>query len=224
MPSTVLKARGRILLVSLLLTGSAAVLSPRPGTVRLEEPKIAANTPAATTTVVRKDAGAAALPGLDASKLDFMPGLVIPVQGVLATQLRDSFNAKRGARRHEAIDILAPEGTPVLSATAGRVLHLSDNDIGGLMVFATDASEKYIFLYAHLDDYVDDLEAGMPLKRGQVIGYVGTTGNAPSDAPHLHFAIKRAEQGLRWSRGTPIDPRPLLMLPTDNSVAGRASR
>jgi peptidoglycan LD-endopeptidase LytH len=224
MPITVLNARGRILLVALLLTGSAVVLQPSPEAGREDEPATEAISPAATATVVSTDTTTGTLPMLDVPKPDFMSGLVIPVQGVRATQLRDSFNAKRGTRRHEAIDILAPEGTPVLSATAGRVLHLSDNDIGGLMVFATDASEKYIFLYAHLDDYVDDLEAGMPLKRGQVIGYVGTTGNAPSNAPHLHFAIKRAEQGLRWSRGTPIDPRPLLMLPTDNSVTGRASR
>lgn len=215
-------------MVTLLLTGSSVALKYEPGPVQpiVVQPATVKSEP--KTSVVTADttakANAEALPALDVSRLEFMPGMIIPVQGVLATQLRDTFNAKRGTRRHEAIDIMAPEGTPVLSVTAGRVLHLSDNDVGGLMVFATDASEKYIFLYAHLDDYVDDLEAGTPLKRGQVIGYVGTTGNAPSNAPHLHFAIKRAEHGLRWSRGIPIDPRPLLMLPTDSSVLERASR
>jgi murein DD-endopeptidase MepM/ murein hydrolase activator NlpD len=127
----------------------------------------------------------------------------------------------RGERRHDAIDILAPDETPVLSATAGRVLRLSRNGRGGLMVLATDSSERFVLLYAHLDDYADGLEAGMPLVRGQLLGYVGSSGNAKRDTPHLHFAIKRVDGSLRWSRGTAVNPYPLLTQP---APAGRSGR
>lgn len=137
--------------------------------------------------------------------------LVMPVAGVKPAQLFDSFNEKRGSsRRHEAIDIPAPRGTPVLSAAPGRVMRLFSSKDGGLMIYASDATQRFILMYAHLDSYARGLADGATLERGQAIGYVGTTGNAPPDLPHLHFAIARTPNVLRWWTGVPVNPYPLL--------------
>lgn len=136
--------------------------------------------------------------------------LTVPVSGVRAGDLLDTFSEARGTRRHNALDIPAPRGTPVLSAADGRLLKLYDSENGGLMIYAADASERFVLLYAHLDRYAEGLAEGAALRRGQVIGYVGTTGNAPPDVPHLHFGIARTRTVARWWSGTPIDPRPLL--------------
>jgi murein DD-endopeptidase MepM/ murein hydrolase activator NlpD len=137
--------------------------------------------------------------------------LTIPVAGVKAEELLDTFNEARGTRRHEALDIPAPRRTPVLSATDGRLLRLYTSERGGLMIYAADSSERFILMYAHLDGYADGLSDGALLRRGQVIGYVGTTGNAPPNVPHLHFAIARSTNVARWWEGTPVDPLPLLV-------------
>jgi peptidoglycan LD-endopeptidase LytH len=138
--------------------------------------------------------------------------LIIPVAGVKASELQDTFNALRdgGRRKHEALDIMAPRGTPVLSASAGRVLKLHDSVEGGLMVYAADASNRFVLMYGHLDHYADGIREGLPLRQGDVIGYVGTTGNAAEDAPHLHFAIAHPKDVKLWWTGVAIDPRPLL--------------
>ena len=145
--------------------------------------------------------------------------LIIPVPGVQPSELRDTFNELRGggSRKHEALDILAPRGTPVLSASAGRVLKLHNSKDGGLMVYAADASDRFVLLYGHLDHYADGLSDGVPLRQGQLIGYVGTTGNAPANTPHLHFAIAHPKDVKLWWTGDAIDPRPLLQRP----IAGR---
>lgn len=137
--------------------------------------------------------------------------LDVPVQGVTRSQLSDSYSELRGDHMHEAIDILAERGTPVLSAADGRVLKLFDSKAGGLMVYAADPSGRFILLYGHLDRYADGLTDGASLHRGQVIGYVGTTGNAPPGTPHLHFGILRGDPDVSWARGTPVNPYPLLM-------------
>lgn len=137
--------------------------------------------------------------------------LDVPVQGVRRPQLRDTYTESRGTRPHDAIDIPAARGTPVISATDGRVLKLFDSKAGGLMVYATDASERFILLYGHLDRYAPGLSDGMRLARGQVIGYVGTTGNAPIGTPHLHFAILRGRPSVSWWAGSPVNPYPLLV-------------
>lgn len=138
--------------------------------------------------------------------------LLIPVQGIPASALRDSYTEPRGggARSHQAIDIPAPRGTPVLSATDGRVLRKYSSRDGGLMIYAADAGEKFILMYAHLDRYADGLADGLALRKGEIIGYVGTTGNAPPNVPHLHFALARAADVRDWWKGTPINPFPLL--------------
>lgn len=136
--------------------------------------------------------------------------LTIPVAGVKAEELLDTFNEARGERRHEALDIPAPRGTPVLSATDGRVERLFSSERGGLMIYASDSSERFILMYAHLDGYAEGMSDGVAVRRGQVIGYVGTTGNAPPNLPHLHFAIARSRNVSRWWEGTAVDPLPLL--------------
>jgi len=138
--------------------------------------------------------------------------IAMPLQGIDADSLRSSFYASRGGglRRHEALDIMAPRFTPILSAAKGRILKLFTSVAGGLMVYAADSSERFILMYAHLDHYAPGIRDGMRLERGELIGYVGSTGNASATAPHLHFAILRSPDVRRWSKGTAIDPLPVL--------------
>lgn len=136
--------------------------------------------------------------------------LVIPVAGVQRSELRDTYAESRGSRPHDAIDIPAARGTAVVSATDGRLLKLHNSVPGGVMVYAADASDRFILMYGHLDAYAPGLTEGMTLRQGQLLGYVGTTGNAPPETPHLHFAIARGNPSASWSRGTAINPYPLL--------------
>jgi len=132
--------------------------------------------------------------------------LLIPVDGVRPDQLRNSFRSARSRGAHEAIDILAPRGTPVRAVEDGRIVKLSSNRAGGITIYQADASERYLYYYAHLDRYAPDLAEGQRVRRGEVIGLVGSTGNASADAPHLHFAIHRIDpSGKRWP-GTAINP------------------
>ena len=133
--------------------------------------------------------------------------LLLPVAGMDASAIRDTFRDKRGTSRvHHAIDIVAPRGTPVLSADSGQIIKIYQSKAGGLMVYATDTSRRFIYYYAHLDRYHTDLAEGKAIARGDTLGYVGTTGNAPPDYPHLHFAILRSRDVSKWSRGLPVNP------------------
>jgi peptidoglycan LD-endopeptidase LytH len=138
--------------------------------------------------------------------------IAMPLDGVNPASLRSNFDERRGGgtRRHEALDLMAPRRTPIRSAAKGRVLKLFTSVAGGLMVYAADSSERFVLMYAHLDGYAPGLRDGSALARGQVIGYVGSTGNAVASAPHLHFAIARSADVRRWSKGRPIDPVPVL--------------
>jgi murein DD-endopeptidase MepM/ murein hydrolase activator NlpD len=137
--------------------------------------------------------------------------LQLPVSGIRPEQLEDSFDTPRdGTRRHRAIDILAPRGTPVLAADDGRVLRVSWNSAGGNTVYATDVEGRIVYYYAHLDHYRESLAAGMPLTKGDTIGFVGTTGNAPNDIPHLHFQIMRMPHDGKYWNGEPINPFGIL--------------
>ncbi len=136
--------------------------------------------------------------------------VVIPVSGITAADLKDSFSEWRRSHRHHAIDILAPRGTPVLAAVDGKVRKLFTSKDGGLTIYETDPAESTIYYYAHLDRYAQTLAEGMTLRRGEVIGYVGTTGNAPPGTPHLHFAIAVLPSTKEWWKGEAIDPYPIL--------------
>lgn len=137
--------------------------------------------------------------------------LLIPVAGISASQLNDTFNEARGTERsHEALDILAPKGTQVLAVADGKIAKLFDSKPGGLTVYQFDTSEKFAYYYAHLDHYAAGIREGMVLKRGDLVGYVGTTGNADPATPHLHFAIFELGPEKQWWKGTPINPYLLL--------------
>lgn len=137
--------------------------------------------------------------------------LLVPVSGVAASSLHDTYGELRGgARQHEALDILAARGTPVLAAANGRVLKLFTSKAGGRMVYAADSTERFILMYAHLDAYAPGLAEGQSLAQGQQIGTVGTSGNAPPGTPHLHFAIARSADVKQWWKGSPVNPFPLL--------------
>jgi murein DD-endopeptidase MepM/ murein hydrolase activator NlpD len=138
-------------------------------------------------------------------------GLLVPVKGVVASQIPDTYDAPRdGARVHYAQDILAKRGTPVLAADDGTILHVGTNALGGIVVWAADPSRRLAFYYAHLDHYAKGLHDGQQISRGDVIGYVGTSGNAPKDTPHLHFQVVRIVSGKRYSDGPPINPLPFF--------------
>ena len=137
--------------------------------------------------------------------------LTVPVQGVDHDKLVRSYHDSRsGQREHEAIDILAPMNTPVVAVEDGTVAKLFNSKAGGLTVYQFDPSQHYSYYYAHLDHYADGLKEGDQLKRGQILGYVGVSGNAPKNTPHLHFAVYRLTAERRWWEGTPIDPFDLL--------------
>jgi murein DD-endopeptidase MepM/ murein hydrolase activator NlpD len=140
-------------------------------------------------------------------------GLAIPVAGVNGNQLVDTFTQARagGARVHDAIDIMAPNGTPVVTAAPGMVekLYYSDGG-GGVSAYIRSDDKRWIYYYAHLDSYSPGLAEGQRLPRGALVGFVGSTGNASPDGPHLHFAIHRMGSGEDWHEGTPVNPYPLL--------------
>jgi peptidoglycan LD-endopeptidase LytH len=150
--------------------------------------------------------------------------LVIPVVGVKASDLRDSFTAHRTGHDHRAIDILTPRGTPVVAAVDGNVRKLFTSADGGITIYETDPANTMIYYYAHLDHYADGLREGLPLRRGDVIGYVGTTGNAPRNTPHLHFAIVVLPPTKEWWKGDPIDPYPILKEHGVTVEVGRGSQ
>ena len=153
-------------------------------------------------------AGAAAgQPGAPAD-LPPVPSLRIPVAGVTRADLRDTFDDPRTRHRHEAIDIAAPLGTPVHAVDDGTLVKLFSSIRGGLTIYQFDRSGRFSYYYAHLDRYADGVREGMALRRGDVIGYVGTTGNAPKNAPHLHFAVFRLGPERQWWKGEPVNPFP----------------
>lgn len=151
-------------------------------------------------------------PGADPSSLPAGAGkLLVPVEGIKAAQLTDTFDQPRGTERHhEALDIMAPTGTKVLAVADGKVAKLFNSKPGGLTVYQFDPSEKYAYYYAHLDRYAEGIKEGASVKRGELIGYVGATGNANPAAPHLHFAVVELTAEKQWWKGTPVNPYPLL--------------
>jgi murein DD-endopeptidase MepM/ murein hydrolase activator NlpD len=140
-------------------------------------------------------------------------GLVIPVVGIGAAQLADTYTQSRGggSRVHNAIDIMAPRGTPVVSASDGSVekLYFSRGG-GGITAYVRSPDARWLHYYAHLDSYAPGLREGQRIRRGDPIGTVGISGNASPSGPHLHYAIYRMSPGERWWQGAPINPYPQL--------------
>lgn len=136
--------------------------------------------------------------------------LLVPVEGVQSDALVRSFSDARGGRRHEAIDIMAARNTPVKAVEGGSIARLFFSKAGGITVYQFDPTGQYCYYYAHLERYADGLAEGQVVRKGQVLGYVGVSGNAPKDTPHLHFAVFRLTDAKRWWEGTPIDPYDVL--------------
>lgn len=185
-------------------------VAPTPETAPIITPPPAPIAPTPSPTAPPPPAGFGAVSEADLISLK-IKNLLIPVAGVSASQLRDSFDDGRSeGRQHQALDIMASQGTPVLAAADGPVAKLFQSDKGGITLYQLDSSGLYYFYYAHLLRYADSIAEGKQLKRGDVIGYVGDTGNAGPGNFHLHFAISKPSQPGKWSGGEPINPYPLL--------------
>lgn len=186
--------------------------SPEPASPAQDAPPAAttAEAPDAAPVVVEPVAPAAST--LEAEPLQAHPGgLAIPVSGMAPNQLIDSFNDPRGANGiHEAIDIMATLQTPVVAVADGKVMKLFDSVPGGHTLYQFDASEKFAYYYAHLDGYAPGIVEGQKLKRGDLLGYVGVSGNANPLTPHLHFAVFALGPEKRWWQGHAINPFPLF--------------
>ena len=157
-----------------------------------------------SVTALPADAGVSSAPGPSGK-------LMVPVEGMSLASIKDNFDQPRGAERHhEALDIMAPKGTKVLATGDGKIVKLFTSKPGGLTVYQFDPTEKYAYYYAHLDRYAEGMKEGAELKRGDLIGYVGSTGNADPNAPHLHFAVFELTPEKQWWKGTPVNPYPLL--------------
>lgn len=156
----------------------------------------------------RRTAGEPEAPALAGGSLEF------PVLALSRVRLQDSFRDPRanGERTHHAIDIMAPRHTPVRAVADGVIARATSGGAGGLALYEVDSTGGYCFYYAHLGAYAPGVEAGRQVRRGEVIGYVGSSGNAPESAPHLHFAIFRLRDRHRPWDGWAINPYPLLKL------------
>jgi len=195
-----------------IAAGTAPAEQPPPGRLprTADEPAAAVEPPAATAAPTRP---AIPLPSRMPATTAPLPAgaLLVPVQGIAAANLVDTFDDRRGTDRvHEALDIMAPAGTPVLAATDGTIEKLFDSDNGGLTIYQFDTGRTHSYYYAHLQRYAAGLREGDPVRRGEVIGYVGSSGNASPGAPHLHFGIFLLGPEKEWWRGTPVNPYPLL--------------
>lgn len=137
--------------------------------------------------------------------------MMVPVHGVRPSQLQDTYNARRsGNRTHNALDVMVRRGTPVVSADDGIVRRISTNPLGGRTVYVVDHAQRFVHYYAHLDSYARGLREGQRIRKGDLIGTVGTTGNAPRNAPHLHYQLLRYADARTWWAGDPVNPLPYL--------------
>ena len=199
--------RPTLMLLMTLATSACArhvYTAPMPGQTRAVPPSV---TPAVVVSAVSS-----------AEAVDYLlaRGILIPVAGAALSHLHDTFDEGRdGGRVHRALDILAPRGTAVLSADSGRILRVGFNSLGGNIIYATDPLGRVVYYYAHLDAYQPGLVQGATVARGDTIGFVGTTGNAPKDTPHLHFQVMRMPADGRYWDGDPINPYPLILLSRD---------
>ena len=184
---------------------SSPVVTSTPTARPIEAKRASAIVATPATIAIPATAQSASSPGLGAT------GLLLPVQGMRPEQLVDTYADARGEGRvHDAIDIMAPRGTPVLAASDGSVAKLFTSKAGGLTIYEFDPTSTWVYYYAHLDRYAANLAAGQGLHRGDVIGYVGSSGNASPDAPHLHFEVSRLGPEKHWWRATSVNPYPLL--------------
>jgi len=189
-----------------------------PRETAIDEPASATPAPSATATSGRMTVPAASSsttvtsvpPPSEAERELAERNLAIPVQGVNTSELVRSFADPRTGHEHGAIDILAPRNTPVLAVEDGTIAKLFVSKLGGNTIYQFDPAQRFCYYYAHLERYAEGLKEGDAVHRGQVLGYVGTTGNAPPNTPHLHFAITILNADHHWWEGTAIDPYDVL--------------
>jgi murein DD-endopeptidase MepM/ murein hydrolase activator NlpD len=185
-----------------LVTGHAQAGRTVAETIQFKEP------PVISPPVTLPDPTPAATPA--PAVPDGVASLGMPIAGVDPRTLKSNFSEARGGHTHEALDIMAPRGTPVLAVAEGNVVKLFTSKQGGLTVYQFDNSATRCYYYAHLDRYAPALKEGMLLRKSDVLGYVGSTGDASPSAPHLHFAVFQLGPEKHWWQGTAIDPLPLL--------------
>lgn len=141
-------------------------------------------------------------------------GIGLPLAKLKREVIQDTFNDTRGGGggKHEAADIMAPRGTPVMAVVEGNVVKLFNSKKGGITVYQYDNAQKYCYYYAHLEKYAEGLKEGMLLRKGDTLGYVGSTGDAQANNPHLHFAILELGPDKHWyEHTTAVNPYPLLL-------------
>jgi len=222
------KARRTLPLVALLAAFSLGVLvdwalhtygPPLPSTEAFVEPETNsadAVTPAAerplpdrradrTKTEASTDSGHAE-PGPIAVPTAGTGKLRVPIDDATVESFKGGFSERRGSRAHEAVDILAPRNTPIHAVDNGTIAKLFVSKAGGLTIYQFDPTAQFCYYYAHLERYAPGLKEGDAVTQGQVIGYVGTTGNAPPNTPHLHFAVSELEADHKWWKGQALDP------------------
>ena len=188
---------------------SSAPVAAQPAPVAAVADTVSAPLPANPALAPNTSQTVIAADPSDPSDLSQLRGrnLTLPVTGITAAQLNDTYTQARAAGApHEALDIMAPNGTPVLAIEDGRIAKLFLSKPGGITLYQFDPGVEYAYYYAHLDRYADGITEGVSVRKGQVIAYVGSTGNALPEAPHLHFAIFRLGPERKWWRGTPINP------------------
>jgi peptidoglycan LD-endopeptidase LytH len=190
---------------------TAPAPAPAPGTSEVSPPAAPEETPFVTPAPPPPPAASAPAPSFPATSDLAAKHLLVPVQGIRVDQLQNTFDDSRsGGRVHDAMDIMAPRGTPVLAVEDGRVVKLFTSKQGGLTAYQFDPTETYAYYYAHLDRYAEGLQEGAWMRRGQLIGYVGSTGNASPEGPHLHFAIFRLTPEKQWWKGEAVNPFGIL--------------
>ncbi|MCY7354118.1 MAG: M23 family metallopeptidase, partial [Lysobacter sp.] len=186
--------------------GSAVTITPSPA-VSAPVPVAAAPTTSTPTISAQTATGPLPPPTLAPAPTVNINGLIVPVSGIAAKQLSDTFTDARGTDRvHDAIDIMAPEGTPVFAVADGSVEKLFDSKQGGLTLYQFEPTGRYVYYYAHLQRYAPGIVDKKTIRQGEVIGYVGHTGNASPEGPHLHFAIFELGREKQWWKGTAINP------------------
>lgn len=182
-------------------TLKTAPTNPQKAAAPAEKKAKAQSEPEKTLSEAEKKSALAALKSLH---------LRTPIEGFDLQRIKGAFYEKRGEEIHHAADLLAQRNTPVLAVADGKIAKLFLSKAGGITIYQFDPSERFVFYYAHLEKYADGLVDGKAIKRGDVIGYVGTSGNAPKNTPHLHFSVGVMDQSKKWWQAIEVDPFEVL--------------